>query len=89
MDPFSKPIFERPEPPSPDIEPPVAAAIPEPAPMPSSALPFCASERNWSRPKGSASSPSASNSTWARVRVRVRVRARARVRVGVGVRVRG
>ena len=42
LDPFSKPIFERPEPPSPDMEPPVAAAIPEPAPMPSSALPFCA-----------------------------------------------
>ena len=42
LDPFSKPILERPEPPSPDMEPPVAAAIPEPAPMPSSALPFCA-----------------------------------------------
>ena len=42
LEPFSKPIFERPEPPSPDMEPPVAAAIPEPAPMPSSALPFCA-----------------------------------------------
>merc|ERR1719198_1341199 len=45
------------------MDPPAAADMPAPSPILSSALPFFASERNWSRPNGSASSSSAANST--------------------------
>ena len=56
--------MDRDESPVPDA-PPAAAAIPEPSPILSSAFPRFASDRNWSSPKGSASSASASNSTGA------------------------